>query len=258
MTAREYIDEIKLRHNRLGVSIELNDAKILNYINKARRDVQIATMAVIPERYGARTTFTLNNTSAPIDADSMQHLYYATVPIQVRRFQLPVNVLEVMSLWITHVINGVPTYREARRTNKQELHNIKTHCFNMPTIDRPLYVLEAKQQDSFGSFDNICYIAGFETNGQNIFNQGNVMIELWSIIAIDDFDLRSEIEPVFSVDLEEFAVRQAMIYCLNNIKYMSLKQSMQIDTDKYKDTLLQNYTMFRDKPIHQLPSHEGI
>lgn len=251
MTARDYIDEIKLRLNRLGVSSTLNDPLILNYVNKARRDVQVATMGVVPEKYGRRDV--VNISTAVIDDDAMQHLYY-NIPIEVRRFPLPVDYLDIVSFWLSWDGN----FREARKVNKQELHNVKTHCFNAPTIDRPIYILESKQSDYFGSLDNICYIAGVELNGQSIFETSVVTAEIWAIVTLQDFDRYNEVEPVFGPDLEEFTVKQAMIYCMNDIKHIALKQSLQVQANDYKEMVLQNYTVYRDKPILKLPSQEGI
>lgn len=258
MTAREYIDEIKLRLNRLGVTMHINDALIMNYVNKARRDVQIATMGVLPERYGSRNLIQINN--ATIDDDTTNHKYYTTLPIEVRRFILPSNYLDIVSFWLRWEFEGTLNIREARRITKQELHNVKSHCFNMPTIERPVYVIENKQQDyNLNSGSGMCFIAGIETANGNLFNLGvQVFAEIWSILAITDFDRWDESEDILSIDLQEYAIRQAMIYCVNTIQHISLKQSLQIQLDAYKDIVIQNYMMLKDQPILELPSQEGI
>jgi len=257
MTAREYIDEIKLRLNRLGVTSTLNDPLILNYVNKARRDVQMATLSVMPERYGRRDVYLLNAASAPVDVDSMVHIYY-NVPIEVRTFQLPPDYIDVETLWIGRMKNGRWIYREARRLHKKEFHNVKTHCFNIPHVDRPVFVIDSKQYNDFGGVDNICYIAGLEENGVSIFNAGMVQVEIWAIVALSDFDRLDENENVLSIDLQEYAVKQAMVYCLNDIDYIGLKQSMVSQVETYKRMVIDNYRMLKQQPIHQLPSQEGV
>ena len=254
MTVKEYIDEIKLRLNRLGVTKSLNDALILSYLNKARRDVQIATMSIMPERYGRRDVIqlSLGNNTFP-DPDTMQHLYHPTMPIDVYRFRIPADYIEIVSLVLSGYELG---RREARKLVKPELHNIKTHGFNLPVWDRPIYVHEFKQQDYFANVDNWCYIAGVRKGQSLIFDIDLIAVEIWAIVALADFDMKTEQEPVLSPDLEEYAIKQAMLYCTHDVEHVALYQSLKAQTEQYGETIMQNYTMMIDEPIQQLPSEE--
>lgn len=250
MTVREYIDSVKLRLQRIGITRTLNDALILNYINKARRNVQVETLGLFESRYGRRDVFQLNNIALDQD-DSNTHLYYQDTQINVVRFPLPVDYIDIATLWLVRQDQNGFVYREARKVNKREFFNVRSHCFNMPTSDRPIYAIETKQFDVRGSGGNICYLSAGATD------ISNASVEIYAVVALQDFDQWDEQELVLSPDLEEYAVKQAVLYCLNDVEYLEIKDILLAELNEYKNMLMTNYKISKDQPIEILPSQEA-
>jgi len=57
--------------------------------------------------------------------------------------------------------------------------------------------------------------------------------------------------------LEEYAVKQAVLYCLNDVEYLEIKDILLAELNEYKNMLMTNYKISKDQPIEILPSQEA-
>ena len=259
MLCRQYVDEVKLRLTRIGVTVDLSDSEIITYINRARRSVQMVVLPIFEQRFGAFISIPLTN--AAQDVMSTVPANYTGEPVNIFRTNIPI-LIDVISAYITWTDpNGIIKRREARRVSKKEMHTINNHSWNLPSIDRPVYAIEMKTLEATPGQTGgwAIYLGGLEdTPTTTILTQANPTFELWYTAPLADFQSLNEMENILSPDLEELAILQTMLYCLSNIEYIALKQSVQIDYELFKDVALGNYDMLRNKPIHVLPSEEGM
>ena len=260
MICRQYIDEVKLRLSRIGVVTKINDAEILTYVNRARRAVQMLTLPIYEQRFGAFVQIPIATITA--DTTSSAPVNYFGRATNIYRVPLGVPVIDIISAYISWTdTNNTIVRRETRRIAKKEMHSINYHSWNLPSIDRPVYALETKQAEATpGQFaGDTIYLGGLEdTLTTTILTQANPMFEMWYTAPLADFQAWNEVEPVLSPDLEELAIIQTMLYCLSNFQYIAQKQVVQADFELFKNIALSNYDMMKNKPIQVLPSEEGF
>lgn len=268
-TMMQYIDEVKLRLNRLGVMQTLHDSEILTYINEARRAVQKITLPLFPERYGkvavfplVRITDTASSIAAPVT--------YSRSTVTVLSIPMPRDMIDAHVAILTwqntasHPVNPSVMYRrEARRVDKRELFSVTMHSWNVPTCFSPIYSLEIVQNVN----TYMLRLAGIETTaGLDLLSDTNIAspaIEVWYTAAIDaleDYPLTSPAVPdtdILPPDTEELVVLYAMLYCLQNVRNMQQMTSVESDIEIVKSMIVSNYETEYVRETALLPSKQG-
>ena len=260
MTARQYIDEIKLRLTRIGVVTKINDAEILTRVNRSRRAIQMMAMPVFEQKFGAYAilpiaTITADSTSsAPVNNfGSVANIYRVPLGFPI------IDVISASIVWTD--TSGQILRRECRKVAKREMNTVNYHAWNCPTIDRPIYALESKYREATPTqlAGQTLYLGGLEDSpATTILSMTNPSVELWYVAPLSDFAQLNELEAVLSPELEELAIQHTMLGCLSNYEYIALKQTVQTDFDLFKNVALSNFSMMTDTPIHTLPSEGGF
>lgn len=241
MTGKDYIDEIKLRLMRLGISKEANDPLILSYINEGRRAVQQATMYLYPERYGkiARIAVAEENLITeyvipPNASNKITDVWRVAMPDDFIR----ANVVIVE--WLSNVgDNAGVTYRtEARRMDKRELYNIQAHSWNVPTIWDPAYAVE---KSTLAGTDWYIYIAGLNYDVQTLFDiAATVVLEVWYVAALNDIEY-TDSEITIPPQIEELTVHYALYYLLQKMFELDAATVVMTDIVMLQQSLQMNY-----------------
>jgi hypothetical protein len=143
-TMRQYMSEIQQRLDRYTVASRIDSGMLETMVNKARHDVQLATLQTMPERY-ARIHVLTNAAVASIEESARCYIYdqnlNTAVPtiMQVGVFDLPEDFIEAV----------VVAYRDeddvlwpARKVEKRELYTTLTRSFTRPTPNDPIYSVE--------------------------------------------------------------------------------------------------------------------
>ena len=97
-TLNSYIDEIKLRINRLGVINQFSDGDISNIINVHRNNVFRITKDLYPERYSKIVDIPLNSTMLERSGDIITKKIiagaYTTYTYRCLKIPLPMDFIE--------------------------------------------------------------------------------------------------------------------------------------------------------------------
>lgn len=273
MKGQDYIDEVKLRLLRYDVAYNLNDQKVLTYVNKARRDVQKSTMGLMQERYGKiwREQLT-ENFDANIDVMAS---YAGGRRCRVQTVDLPVDFIDVV-VTILEWRRETVTYRsEARRMVKKEMYNIQMNAWNMPSMWRPVYILERlkKYERDSTNIGNHINILGLDIdNGRSLFDvadSGTIYLESWYIAALDDLEnyilpstlaanYHGDTEYTVPPDVEELVIYHTMMSCLKDIKEYAAAQILAGEIRTLEGMVAEHYAVTKEKEGTLLPSKEGV
>jgi hypothetical protein len=269
MTAKDYIDEVKLRLPRYNVGTKLSDAKILTYINQARREVQRMTIGLYPERY-SKVLFLYIEKELYDPTLQLSSTYHGR-PIKVYRVALPDFFLDSSVAILTYMNSNGNTIRvQARRMTKKEMFSVQMTSWNYPSISSPAYSIEYKMLDMANpsGTGKWLYIAGLETSEtETIFDKGytRVGIEVWCTTVLDDLELgimainqsiASDSEYVIPVDMEELVINHAIMYCMQNETPQLDRDSIKAYIDSQYMILESNTKIIEEKTISLLPSQE--
>lgn len=235
MTALEYVEEVKLRLDRIGIIKDTNDLMILTHINRARRDVQKFTLDLLPHRYARITTLPLNVAIRP---NTIIANTYQSVTVTIYELNLPIDFIKDFAVILNYTFDSTNYVRQVRYYTLNEMYKICKHAYNSPSLVSPVYSIIREQQQ----FKIL--IAGIDTIiGNNEYS--NLSIDIWHTIAIKDLEYRNLLaednEIVLSLDIEELVILYAMYNCLQEInpeaKYPTVLQEKQI----MENMIMQNY-----------------
>lgn len=266
MTAQQYLDELKLRLNRMEVAVSGNDQLLMNYINRARRQVQGMTLDLFPERYAKIARFALPNV---VDANSTILNSYAQEPINAYRLLLPddlIDTFEVLIEWID-LVTGVTYRQQCRRLTKQEYWNVQMSAWSVPTIDRPTYTIEETIAPVKSLLlSGLNYMNGLvNTTLWDVATPAGVMVELWYTAIVPDIEYwdnqllpQTDTEMSIPPDVDELITYYAMQYFLQNTTKVYAQQSVQAEIDLLFQMIRVNYETKQLKGAELLPSKEPL
>lgn len=258
MTAKDYIDEVKLRLQRSQVSISLGDAFILSAVNRARRKVQKDTLQLYPERYGRIDV-------APISNAEIYPLYqqinsYANQNLQVVRHVLPIDFIEAEVVILQYSSDESPIYRsEARPASKWEMFTAMMSSWAVPTPTTPMYCVERDM--SVATMPYVIYLAGIEESATLLYDKyAQVQLEVWYRAALNDLTdmLVQDIDSVIPAYLQELVILQAEFYCLNTLEITHVAASTLKEIQRLEGQIKDSYAVDSDLRPQLLPSKEGI
>jgi len=259
LTTHDYIDEVKLRLQRNKISVSLSDTLVLTLVNRARRQVQKATIGLYPERYGriwirpifAADLFPLYNQSNP----------YSTTPLQVLRVQLPVDILQVEVCILSYWDDEQPTYRnECRYQTKWEMFNAHMNAFAVPTKDTPLYNYERDLSVTPPLY--FLYVSGIEDGvAQTIIDTyANRQLEIWYTAALPDLENLPLIEAdtVIPAHLQELVILYASLFAMQMAEPTASLTAVIAEIQRIEAMAKDLFTVEMDVSPSLLPSKEGL
>jgi hypothetical protein len=242
----DYIDEIKLRLSRYQIAYT-DDMLLLTYLNRARRQVQLITYKLMPERYGDIAVIEINTSNYQLHSEIRSN--FASIPIRVYQLPLPNNLIDITTcIFYSQDRRDDSIFRaEARETTKEELFNSTRSSFSTPTIHNPIYTWERNHDPNltFGDEVNPCFykllITGFDyyinsTQTSWLVNHiGNV--ELYYIYGLDELDLEDTDYNIPTI-YEEVVIYYAMLYCL---QVGDVKDSIKLEIQNMLGLIKENY-----------------
>jgi len=125
----QYTDEVMARMSRYDVQIELDPLKLEMLINRARMDVQAATMPIFRERYGRIAIIG----SSPALVPTYSHGSIATYQVN-----LPTDLIEDEVVLVKYDSNDWA----ARKLDKREFYGVIRNSWSYPTPQAPIYMVE--------------------------------------------------------------------------------------------------------------------
>lgn len=255
MTAREYIDDIKLRLLRYGVDADLNSELILTFINKARRSVQRILLPLYPERFA--TIFTVTHSAGNINNNLSltSNTAMSYVNSDVYTYALPswfIDSYEVIVRWNSILHGGVWTSR-ARRFSQQEMNTVLSNTWNAAVMEDPMYSSEFVGNQPFLNISGLTPIQADAS--------GNVSIDIYSIVALSSLeDVNtggvSDTETVIPSFAEEIVIYEAMLLCLEVLNQPVAYQMVEQEKSFVESSIVMNYGTKRQREEVLLPSKE--
>jgi len=248
MTALEYIEEVKRRLDRRTIAMLGNDALLLTYINKARKEVQKFTIELQNFRYGRITRlpvsvlpwlpYTLNANYL----GQTINLYPVALPIDfIKEYLVTVDIIDNGNLLNTAI---------CRYTTLSELTKIQYNAFNFPSRMNPVYtIINDNNQD-------ILLIGGIDVGS------GAHIAEIWHTVVIKDLEFRDvlgfeEPELVIGPDTEELVVLYAMSMVLSHVGAPSDYQILSNEIKLMESYIMQNYAESKAVSDLLLASYEN-
>lgn len=247
MTARDYIDEVKVGLLRYEISTFFSDPEILSYINRARRDAQRLTIGRYPERYSVILNVTLTE-----DAGLYPGRYYAV---------LPDGIMDIVGVYLnyTDINTTAAVSSRARQSSYRELSSILTHSWNAPSIKEPAYLM---QRSPITDENNLYLFIGDLTLDINDYATG-VSVEIWATVAIgeiEDYDIAGadDTEVIVPTMFEELVILLALKTCIEKTHDQAAIGGVMVEINDYAGLFdLTEYFKMESQTI-LLPSKEGI
>lgn len=282
-TAKEYIDDVKLRCSRLSVNLELDDPTILTFINASRKRVQQSTIALYPERYGKIVRLDLGNAVASTNSYAFNPTYGYV--IDVYSIPLPTDFIDAHVVILRFVLDGIfqdTTYdgitfnNECRRFDKRELYKVLTQTHNRPTIISPAYSIErnivnvsAGVETNSGTGYNLL-IAGLTTSAGSLMSESAFVsgeVEVWYTALISELEefpsatpgVVSDREVTIPAEFEELVMMHSMVMCMQKVRAAdTITMEVMSELADYEQEIMGQYTVTKQKAGSLLPSREAI
>jgi hypothetical protein len=253
---QSYQDEVALRLSRYEVSLELDAGTLEMMVNRARRDVQLATLQMFPERYAAILNLDLvsgNASNEVLEYRNTVPRFGTSVTNTVWKMQLPDDFIQVHAVHVNTVSGEAPAYWEAREVNKTELFGAMRNQNQMPTTFDPIYCIE---KDPANSRYEI-----YVSQGTSQVTPSQVRI--WYQKALKYLQLvnasgQPDQETNMSYEYEEMVVLNTMLQALKKTNFLVAKQAIQGDAENLLTEIEANYNSTVDKRGLLLPSRSGL
>lgn len=219
-TMEQYVSEVVTRLPRYDVAQSLDPGMLEMLVNRARHDVQMATLQMFPERYSR--DFVIS--SAPAEVTTLRTAYsrlnattgnIVTTLNTVYEASLPGDYIDVVAV---RVDNGAGVLYAARRVDKRELYTTMSKGFTVPTTTAPIFYIEKSPAEA-------AYRIGV-SKGASAVTAGQV--EIWYLAKLPYMKLTSpgpELEVRIGYDLQELVV---MVSCLKAVETVGNGMAIQM------------------------------
>jgi len=251
-TMQTYQQEVALRLSRYSVSLELDPGSLEMLVNRARREVQMATLSLFPERYAAiRTLDTVSGVSTTEVPDYRVTVtrFATNVTNKVYQIGLPADFIDIEAV----TVSGTSGTWEAREVVKSELYGAMRNQNSMPTEREPIYFIERSPDDATYSI--------YVTKGEAAVAPADVRIyyqKALKYLELADSNGNPDVEANMSYEFEEFVVYQAMLQALKKTSFNNAKAAIQQDVEHMITTMESNYNSTVDRHGLLLPSRQGL
>lgn len=236
----QYIDEVKTRLPRYDIQLEVDDLTIEMLINRARRDVQMATLPLFRERYGRIAVLS----AVPSLVSS-----YASGSVAWYSISLPTDFIEEVVVYLT----SSTKQWEARKLSKPEMDNIARNTWNAPTSNAPAYVVEKDP----ASATSVLYIS----KGSGVVAANET--EIWYVAALPYLQAYPDSgtpdqERKMSYQWEELVVLCALAKTYEMSQYQGAKELLLSDIQTIITLLEEGYKTKVDRPKLLLPTRDSL
>jgi len=252
MTALEYIEEVKRRMDRRTIAMLGNDALLLTYVNKARKEVQKFTIELQNYRYGRISRIAVSVTPYPLYTLNNNYLgltinlFAVVLPIDfIKEYLVTVDIQGVSGLLNTSI---------CRYTTLSELSKIQYNAFNFPNMMNPIYTIINDNNQ------NILLIGGIDGGTATIDTPH--IAEIWHTVVIKDLEFRDinaleEPELVLGPDVEELVILYTMSMILSHTGSPSDYQILSNEIKLMESYIMQNYAESKAVSDLLLASYEN-
>ncbi len=255
---KQYIDEVSNRLSRYTVQLELDPGTIEMLVNGARRNVQMATLQMFPERYSA--IINLDDVSG--NSSTIQPAYSTTIALrtpvtytsEVYKMQLPDDFISMEVVLVSGSVGeeGPSGLWEARAVTKQELWSTLQNMNTRPKVNDPIYCIEKAP----GSARHSIYVS----NGDGVLAPADVRI--WYLKALkylEEYNATGgdDTEQNISYEFDEMVVYQAMLMALSETTLNGAKDVIGADLERLVMAMEKNYSANINRQTLYLPSREG-
>lgn len=255
---KQYMDEVGNRLSRYSVQIELDSGTLEMLVNGARRNVQMATLQMFPERYSA--IINLDDVSG--NAAVLQTMYSTTIELrspvtytsEVYKMDLPDDFISMEVVLVSGSLGeeGPSGLWEARAVSKRELWAALQNMNTRPKENDPIYCLEKAP----GSDRYSIYV----TKGPGAITPADVSI--WYLKALkylEEYNSTGgdDTEQNISYEFDEMVVYQAMLMALAETSFSGAKEIIGADLERLVSAMEKNYSAGINRQTLYLPSREG-
>lgn len=236
----QYIDEVKARMSRYDVQVELDDLKLEMLINRARRDVQLATLPLFRERYGRIAT---------ISAVPSILANFAFDTVDFYTAALPADFIEEDVVTVNHSSNPW----EARKLIKQEMYGISRSSWVSPTPNSPVYIIERNP----ASVTTNIYVS----KGSTVVAANDIV--LWYVAALPYLQAYPvsgipDNERKMSYQWEELVVLCSMAKAYEMQQFLQLRDLIVADVQTIVSLMEESYKTTIDRSKLLLPTRESL
>lgn len=249
MDMQKYVDDVRLRLPRYDVSQELDQGTIAMLVNRARIDVQLATLQTFPERY-ARETVVSGTPAAVTEYATTVPKPSGNVTNAVYSISLPADFIEEVSVFVK---DDGTDFWETRKINKSELFQTMKNIWNCPTLNTPIHCTERAP----GSAAVTLYVS----KGDTVVAAGD--IKLWYLARLPDLELfngsgSADTEVRIGHDLTDLVVTIATLKAVETLQFTRAKQPIMNDIEIAVSLLEAQYSRGIDRKKLNLPSRESL
>lgn len=237
---QQYTDEVTSRMSRYEVQAELDPLVLEMLINRARRDVQMATMPIFRERYGRRAIL---STSPSLVTN------YSYGTNQVYQVSLPADFIEDEIVLLKTDSNdwGV------RKLDKRELFDVVKNSWMQPKPQSPVYVIEKDPASS--TF--VMYIS----KGSDVISANDVT--LWYVAGLPYLESypvsgSPDVERKIGYQWEELVVLCTMMKAYELLQFPQMRDLITADIQTMISFMEEQYKTSVDRSKLLLPTRESL
>ena len=253
MTLGEYVDETKLRLNRYNVVIDTNDVLIKGYINSGRRMAQRISLNYNKYNYG-KIIIIPGNTL--IESSTIKR--FDNSKIKTYSCGLPDDLIEpTISTAVLTEPSKPSVYMECTHYNVEEYSAIGRSSWNIPMMGNPVFTVEHIISDNKNAPVKKFTIAGLNTlSDGNVFDLSKIVIYLHYIQTIPDLAAMKDVETFLTPDLQEYAIYQAMLACIRDMKATENYQTVTMDINRMVQSISASYQIQKVEDVTSLETNE--
>lgn len=252
MTARDYLDEIKIRLLRHDLASSFSDPELMSYVNRARRDVQKATIGRFPERFSRISDLAIVENPTQFPAR-----YYCV---------LPDDLMDVYGVYLNYTsTEATPAIVSSRlrESSQREVSTIMGHTWNKPSMKAPVFVLQKDNILDPDTYINLLYLYIGDVTTDLSTYATNPTVEVWYTLAIgeiEDFNIlgQDDEERVIPTMFKEMVILTALKICMERVYNASGLQSVMMDIDNFISIFDMKEIFGFESETILLPSKEGI
>jgi hypothetical protein len=246
---QQYVDDVRLRLSRYDISAEVDNGMLEMLVNRARHDVQLATLWVFPERYARETTIAAAPSAVANYATTSPTLA-GSVTNAVYEVALPSDFIEEVQVFIK---DDSTNFWAARKLNKRELFQIMRNVWNCPTLQNPIYYVERSPGDA-------TYTIGASKGATAVATND---IKLWYLAKLPYLQLfgtggAADPEVRIGYDCQELVVTLATLKTCQALQFSDALPTITGDIDLNIYILEEMYKKRVDRSKLLLPSRESL
>lgn len=245
---QQYVDDVRMRLSRYDISAEVDNGMLEMLVNRARHDVQLATLQIFPERYSREFTIAAVP-SAVTDYATTSPRATGSVTNAVYEAALPSDFIEMVQCFVK---DSGTTFWAGRLVNKRELVQIMRNVWNCPTEQNPVYYVQRAPGDA-------SYTIGV-SKGSGVVATNEIRI--WYLAKLPYLQLFNAGNPDPEVrigyDCQELVVSLATLKVCQALKFDVSVQAIVGDINLNIAFLEDAYKTGVDRSKLMLPSRESL